>query len=193
MIFQNRLFYILLISVLSMVVISGCSQQKNPSIVQTDSITPTSGFSSYENPIQGIKVNYPFDWSIKENIGVVAVVFLSSKSGSSDQFQENVNIIVQDISSESITLKKYTESNMDDIKKNPDASLIDSGEMTLGGSPGYKVVYSAKKSPFNLQVFQAWTIKNSKIYLISYTAEVSKYQDHLNSVIQMLNSFEILK
>ena len=193
MIFQNRLFYILLISVLSMVVISGCSQQKNPSIVQTDSITPTSGFSSYENPIQGIKVNYPFDWSIKENIGVVAVVFLSSKSGSSDQFQENVNIIVQDISSESITLKKYTESNMDDIKKNPDASLIDSGEMTLGGSPGYKVVYSAKKSPFNLQVFQAWTIKNSKIYLISYTAEVSKYQDHLNSVTQMLNSFEILK
>jgi len=107
-------------------------------------------------------------------------------------FQENVNIIVQDLSDQPMTLAEYTELSIGQIEQViTDSNILDSSAVTLAGIPGHEVVYTGKQGLYDLKWMQVWTVKNDKAYVISYTAEVSSYPALLETVQEMIDSFEI--
>ncbi|GAH63620.1 unnamed protein product, partial [marine sediment metagenome] len=114
------------ILVIGIVFISGCIQRESPKAPTTTqpsetptttqlSETPTTqpstvNFLTYENPIYGIRFNYPQDWAKKEGGagGEYGVRFGSPDT--SDIFQEIFGVSVLDMSAQPITLDEYTRS-----------------------------------------------------------------------------------
>jgi serine/threonine-protein kinase len=159
---------------------------------ETPATQPTTGLSTYDSPDYGISIKYPAEWTKDEQIMGAVVVFFAPTEGPSDIFQDNVNIIVQDLSAQPMTLDEYTELSLAQIEQFiTDPSILDSSAVTLAGNPGHKLVYTGKQGQYDLQWIQVWTMKNDKAYVISYTAEISRYSALLETVQEMIDSFEI--
>jgi serine/threonine-protein kinase len=146
----------------------------------------------YENSRHGVKIPYPRTWTIREGTLGTVVLFLSPREDSSDNFQENLNLIVQDLSGQKIGLKEFTEISKKQIQKfisNPD--IILAKEITLAENPGYEVMYSGKQGNYNLKWKQAWTVLNEKAYVLTYTSQIQHYEDYLKYINAMQSGFEI--
>src|SRR5262245_23947398 len=68
------------------------------------------GLKAYENKDYGISMKYPGDWVLEENVEGTLAIFSSTKENSMDIYQESVNLVVQDLSSNPMDLNKYSET-----------------------------------------------------------------------------------
>ena len=127
-------------------------------------------------------------------MGMVAV-FLSPLENNSDAFQENLNIIIQDLSEEPMTLAEYTELSIGQAQEyRTDETDFDSIATTLDGIDAHKITYTGY-NPYTgqtLKHMQVWTIKDNTAYILTYTAEIDKYNNFLDDAQEMINSFEII-
>jgi hypothetical protein len=62
---------------------------------------------TYTDNINKVSINYPETWT--KTIKGQAVLFASPKEGAKDEFQENMNLILQDLSQRPMNLDQYTE------------------------------------------------------------------------------------
>ena len=70
------------------------------------SCSPGINWVIYNDPINNFEIKYPEKWTETKNGN--AVLFASPLQNEKDVFQENVNIILQDLSTNPIDLEKYT-------------------------------------------------------------------------------------
>ncbi len=125
-------------------------------------------------------------------MGVVAA-FLSVKESSDDLFQENLNIIIQDLTAQPMTLDEYNNLSLEQIKiLITDFEILSSKKTILAGEPAYEVIYTRKQGQYNLKWKQVWTVLGNTAYVVSYTAEKNKFNDYFEIFNKMFNSFEIL-
>src|SRR5437867_13217946 len=64
-------------------------------------------FKTYENKDYGVSISYPADWTVQENFQGTIALFASPKETSMDLFQENVNLVAQDLSANPMNLEQY--------------------------------------------------------------------------------------
>ena len=89
---------------------------------------------------------------------------------------------------QSFTLQEYSNRLVGEIKQTN--SLIGQPEnITLGNKKGVKVVYQGNDGK---KIMKAWTLRDRKAYIFTYTAEKEKYDLFLNEVEKMLDSFKII-
>ena len=170
---------------------AGCASpgQNAPS---TSSDKKEQGFLVYEDKAYGVRMGYAADWQQKEQEGTI-VSFLSPKSSSSDPFQENINLVMNDLSGQQISLDDYTTASLETLRGVfPDMAVGESGSTTLDGNPAHKIVYTAKAGGANLKVMQAWTIKDDISYVLTYTAEEAAFPDYVGVMQKTMDTFEIL-
>ena len=103
----------------------------------------------------------------------------------------NTNLTLEQYSSNEINTIKSVESNrIGNFFKLQESTLH-----LLSGNPGHEIVFlngTNADAGHNYKTSIVWTIKNGKIYQIRYSAEISKYPTYAPTVIDMLNSFELL-
>ncbi|MFH1538463.1 MAG: PsbP-related protein [bacterium] len=157
---------------------------------------PTSAikkFLMYDSSAYGIRIKYPSNWTKTEQVMGSVAAFLSPQETASDIFQENLNVIVQDLSTQPMTLEEFTELSVGQVKQFiTDAKILDSNATTLDGNSAHEVVYTGKQGQYNLKFMQVWAIKDNTAYILTYTAEIKKYNNYLNLAQEMMNSFEII-
>jgi len=159
---------------------------------ETSTINPTTNFLTYESYTYGIRMKYPIDWTKEEQFLGLVVSFFSPQESASDDFLENLNVVVEDLFVQPMTIDEYTELSIDQVKKIvTDISAIDSSFTTLDGNSARKLVYSGKQGIYDIKYMQILTIKDNKAYVITYTAEINKYTYFLGRIQEMVNSFEI--
>lgn len=74
-----------------------------------------------------------------------------------------------------------------------DINLLDSSDTTLSGYPAHKVIYVGKPDGVkDLKVIQVWAQTDSKVYVITFAADLNSYSNYLGMVNVMLNSFTII-
>ncbi len=151
-----------------------------------------SRFLSYQDPVYGIKIQYPKEWTVHEKAeGVGVVAFRSPPKGSMDVFQENLNIVVQDLGGRSIPLMQFNEMAINQLRQMySNVEILESGPMILSGKAGHKVEYIVR-AELRLKILQVWTIKNYKAYIMTFSADADHYQDYSATAWDMINSFEI--
>ena len=144
----------------------------------------------YYNRKHGFTIEYPGNWEeVEQGFGAV-VVFMSNFTNDEDVFQENFNIIVQDLSKNPLTLEQYT-----DVSKTHIAQQLYNVEYTLsepalvGGQPGYVVHYTGYYQQYSLELMQAWTIYNDKAYVLTFTFEESVFEDFEEEANRMFATF----
>jgi eukaryotic-like serine/threonine-protein kinase len=187
--------------------LSGLSQPAS------DSSIPTSinNVSTYQNSSLGINLQYPSFWKVEERTNIdnynnTAINIKFSSPSKRDLFV--VSVYTQNLSSlpveqqqQNITLDSLTRTGINAAKLNlNDLQFLDleTANVTLGlgqNNQAHKIIYSNtnKNTSFPLQfvTMQTYTIKDSKIYGISYVSEASQFFRHLPVVQRMIDSFQI--
>jgi hypothetical protein len=184
------------------------SQPASASIIPAN----TNNVSTYHNTSLGINLQYPSNWQVQGRTGIDNN---NNNTASSIKFSSPskkdlmvVSVYTQNLSSlpverqQNITLDSLTRTGISAAKENLNNLQfldLETTNVTLGlgqNNPAHKVIYSNtnKNASFPLQfvTMQTYTIKDGKIYGISYVSEASQFFRHLPAVQRMVDSFQII-
>lgn len=143
---------------------------------------------TYTNTGNKFKMDYPNNWVQKDNGNTI--LFLSPKENSSDTFQENVNVMLQDLTGQGIDLEKYIDITKKQITENvgPSAQMTIK-DISFSGQKAKEIIFNMNYSGRNLKVKQYVFIKLNLAYLFTYTAEQSKFDKYEPVSTTLINSF----
>lgn len=141
---------------------------------------------------QNYEILYPAGWIKQEKSNVL--IFMSPRENERDLFQENVNLILQDLSQQPMSLEEYTELTKKQVTDNIGAKAIVSLKATtLAGQQAMEFVYNMYYQGRNLKVKQYWFIKSNIAYVFTFTAEQSQYGGYESTALEMIKSFKFTK
>lgn len=107
-----------------------------------------------------------------------------------DVFQEEVEIKV---SKTNLSLQDYTKIRLASVINSPlSFEILNENSTTLANNQAHKIVYTYKKGDNELKVMEIWTVKENKVYKITYSALAQKYFDYMPIIQEMIDSFEIV-
>lgn len=158
-------------------------------------ILSNDGWLTYSNSQNKFELMYPTTWIKKEAANLVT--FLAPTEGSMDMFQENVNVMIQDLSNQPMTLDEFTNLSKNQVESLLGRSAILSlTNKTCFNQKCSEMIYVMRKDPsklinLDLQIKQIWFIKSNKAYVLTYTAELIKFKSFLNYADKILNSFKM--
>lgn len=169
----------------------------NSSAVDIGAQNPSS--RSYSNPVFGIKTEYPITWTafernskFRDNVTYAVALLRAPLDNASDRFAERANINAQVFKSKNATLDGITSAILDSYANTSSVKVLESSATTLAGQPAHKVVISDDRvQPLKLKKMQVWSvINNSKAYVVTLSAEESKYQSYLPILQGILDSIQ---
>jgi eukaryotic-like serine/threonine-protein kinase len=173
---------VLLVGLLFLVILlsSGSVVGMRTTIAQTGQ----ADFTTYENPEFGIRVQYPSDWGRLDLsfLGASADIDfypLNDTSGAKD-----VRIQVKQLPSENMTLDQYTDTQINSTE----GQILESNVTTLGNLPAHEIVFT----DIGLKTLHVWTLKDDKVYAITYVAEEEDYENGLQIAQRIIESFGII-
>lgn len=136
-------------------------------------------------------INYPDMW--QKNIKGSTLTFLSSKENDKDGFNENVNIIVQDLSKQPINIEEYTAlTKKQVVSAFGESAIISLKNIKLGNFSAKEMVYNMNYKGRNLKIKQDWVVKGNTAYLLTYTAEPQEYDHFLETASKIMDSLKFL-
>jgi hypothetical protein len=173
---------------------------------QTFGITqPASqGLLTYNDPLLGISIQYPSDWSSRQyaytpNVNNTSVGFYSPSktaselgniSGVSGNFVPYLDIFV--FPSKNVSLDEIVKGRINKINGNSNFVINESKPISLkGNQPAYIIMYTSMAQGEHLKKMQVYTPSYNNIYLITFTAQDALFSNYLQTVWKMINSFEI--
>lgn len=150
-------------------------------------------FKKYKNAEQHFSIKYPSDWTMAENTNGAAVIFFSPLENDLDYFKESLNVVVQDLSKNPMSLNDYTQTAIYQMKVvfKDKMEIIDSEPTTLAGHAAHRFIFKGAKTEVPLQYMCVWLVDGYKAYQVTYTAFASKYDLYLSKIQPMINSFRI--
>jgi hypothetical protein len=148
----------------------------------------TIDWLTYTDKVNHFNIQYPEEWA-KQTVPN-AIAFLSPKENKNDVFQENVNLMLQDISQQPINIEQYTEITKKQITKNAgDSAIISLKSVVLAGQKSKELIYKVKYQGRDLKFKQYWFIKEQTVYLFTYTAEPDQYEKYEKTATEIIQSF----
>jgi hypothetical protein len=140
-------------------------------------------------------IDYPANWELNENATTGASFFLFSplESGQ-DLFKENVNLLIQDLTGQSIDLNKYTEITENQVKTMlSNSTLIESKRMKNGSQEYQRMIYKGDESGKHLEFEQYFWVIGTKAYVLTLTCEQTQFEAYKATGEKILNSFQFTK
>lgn len=139
---------------------------------------------------KGYSIEYPQKWELNQSgqMGTNFILF-SQLTSKTDQFRENVNLIIQDLTGHNIDLDKYVEISEGQIKRIiTDGKIISNNRIKKEGTEFQKVIYTGKQGIYNLKFQQYYWVQNDKAYVLTFTYESNDFEDIGERI---LDSFKI--
>jgi len=148
--------------------------------------TNTTSFTTYENSTEGIKIDYPKDWTLIRQYGLN---FLSPKENGSDTFREGLVVgkgetVNEPIDKLAARVIKFYNSSLINFH------LIELKGVTFHGSPAQSLIYTFS-IPNNgtIKTLEFGTPENNRIHVFRYTAQENKFDSYLPTINSMIDSF----
>jgi hypothetical protein len=189
------------------------TRQAEPALANTIPASTSNNVSTYQNPSLGINLQYPSNWRVDErtytnnntidsNASTIKltspskkdlmVVSVYTKNLSSLPIEQQQNITLDSLTRTGINAAKQNLNNLQFLD-------LETANVTLGLSQdnqAHKIIYSNTNKnaslPLQFVTMQTYTIKDGKIYGISYVSEASQFFRHLPAVQRMVDSFQII-
>ncbi len=160
-------------------------------------------FYTYYNPVYGIKIQYPSNWSL-DNKQILLyddltkiVGFIKDPKEMTGDFLISVHNLTNKYESRGIDLEELLNHTIDYYKKYyHDFNLIESSKsVTLGDASNiaYRIVWIDKEGQYTIKTMQMGTIKGNLAYIIRYYAELEEYSNNLPLIEKMIDSIRIGK
>jgi eukaryotic-like serine/threonine-protein kinase len=153
----------------------------------TTAQTTELNFVPYSNPTFGIRTEYPADW------GRLDLSFLLNDSADIDFYplddtsgSKHVRLQVETMrSTQNMTLEQYSNVKI----SSAEGQILESNSTTLADLPAREIVFTNA----GLKTMQVWTIKDNRIFTITYEAEEEDFQNDLQVAQRMTESFQIVE
>ncbi len=139
------------------------------------------------------EIKYPPDWEVNKS-GLMGTTFMlfSPLSSELDNFKENVNLLVQNLSGYDLTLDQYVEISEGQIQTMlTEGKVILSERMNKNGQEYHKLIYSGKQGIFDLKFEQLFYLVDNHAFVISLTCEQAEFDKYQSTGEKILNSFEL--
>jgi len=156
----------------------------------------SSNLHPYVNRMHGILMFFPSNWTLSTS-GLPdytqIAAFYSPLQNLSDSVPARLSISVMNYQ-QNVSLKDFTNLTLTSLNRTGQFKVISSDPTTLAGRPGYQIILSTlpnMENPLDFGLMQSWTAVGTKIYLLSYSTESSKFATYLTTVEQMLKSLRI--
>lgn len=140
-------------------------------------------------------IDYPKDWELNES-GQMGTSFIltSPLYSQKDQFKENVNLLVQDLTGYNLDLDRYVEISEGQIKTMiTDAKIIESKRIPDQNLDYQKVIYTGKQGIYHLKFEQYYWVVGHKAFVLTLTCEEAQFNDYKLTGEKILNSFKLIK
>ncbi|MEM6723952.1 MAG: hypothetical protein AAF598_07935 [Bacteroidota bacterium] len=141
------------------------------------------------------QVSYPADWSVNPGGPMGTTFFLSSPlTDDSDQFVENVNLLVQDLSGQQMDLDAYIQLSESQV-----GNLFEEGRMLsskrLQGTPVnyHRMHYAGKFNGKDLEFLAYCWLIDEQGYVLTLTCAADQFANYQAIGEQILKSFKFLK
>jgi PsbP-like protein len=181
----------------------------SPSTISNSSVSPSNGtttatnaasmsFITYENSIWRIKIQYPSSWA--KQTSDQGVTFAVLPNGTNSNSDKNLQEFLAKLNLTSIAgippnapIKALADCIIDSYRRFLHNFQIESyTTTTLGGNNAIEIVYRYTDSKnVNFKATDIATIKNDRLYVIQYYAQLPKYQSYLPTLQKMVDSFQI--
>ncbi len=158
-------------------------------------IITTSGIAQEWNTLnkEEYSIQYPNTWELNESGQMgTSFILLSPLSEQTDQFQENVNLLIQDLRGYDLNLDKYVEISEKQIQTMiTDGLITESKRITNGALIYHKVIYTGKQGIYNLRFEQYYWLVDDRAFVLTLICEENQYSDYKAIGEKILNSFKL--
>ena len=158
----------------------------------------TNGGTKIENGWKALdeisySIQYPENWELNKSGQMgMSFILLSKPTSQTDQFRENVNLLIQDLTGKNITLDKYVEISEGQIKTMiTNGDLLESKRLNENKSEFQKVIYTGDQGAYKLKTEQYYWVKNEKAYVLTLTCESTQFDKYKETGEKILKSFRI--
>ncbi len=118
----------------------------------------------------------------------------SPKQSDTDPFQENVNVLVQDLTGMQIDLDSFTRlslAQLDSMFANTDFEDVKRVNDENGDHD--MLVYSGTVNEVEYKWKQNYLVANDRAFVLTYTAVKDQYDKYLKTADEIMNSFRLKK
>ena len=156
---------------------------------------PNPAFTMVDYLHPDFKLQYPETWDIDTSRQWGAEVMLFAPlENDSDKFRENVNVVIQDLTGLNIDLDIYKQITDQQITTlAPDGVIIESSIIASVRGKHYRITYTMTQDIFRLKITSVCFIHKDKAYLLTFTAELDKYEEYKKVGDAILDSFSMIK
>ncbi|WP_296313473.1 PsbP-related protein [Winogradskyella sp. UBA3174] len=143
-------------------------------------------------------VSYPKDWISSEQKPQPSMVFLlmsDEKSQNEDKFRENINLTLEDLTLQTLSLEDYSKLSIDQITGQiPSAKVISNESIKIDGWEAIAVIWTADfGNGMALKFKQIFLINNGKAYILTFSSTTTEYDEYIEVGDKILNSFKLAK
>lgn len=173
---KTRFFVFLLIGLMTI----SCKNDKV--IHQEDIVMDEENYMKYTH--EDFSIYYPNSWIIEKNPQpeVAFYLFLENEM---DGFLENINLmVVPNVGN--MNLEEFTQTSIKEYEENQ-GKIISSERIKTPTKEYQKIVVSSKMNELDLKFIQHYYHTQSKIYLLTFTAQekdFAKYEDEAELVMK---------
>lgn len=137
------------------------------------------------------QIEYPENWSLDTTKKTAAdFIVFSPLTSDKDEFKENLNLVIQDLSGLNFDLDNFTALSEQQIQNYMEESeLIENERLKKGDQEYQHLIYTAKNAGRVLRFEQYYWIIRDTAYVLSFTAELEQFEEYKNSSKRILDSF----
>lgn len=142
---------------------------------------------------ENIVINYPDNWRLDVSGQMNTEFILFSELEENDTFQENINLLKQDLKGQGFTMESYVKLSKNQIKKMvPNGKIIES-KYVNDDQPHYVIIWTGFVSGNNLKFKQLFFLENESAYVLTFTTLPETFDQYIDLGNKILNSFKLKK
>lgn len=144
----------------------------------------------YYNDREGFSMKFPAAWEKNEGVGGRIVMAQVPKDGSTDQFRENVNVIVERLP-KAMTLDEYFQQSVTNMKKIlNEFQDQEKGQGFIDDYDAKWMVYTHRMGASTLKVLVYMIVKDNRGYVITCTALPDRFYTFRSQFEDIAQSFQ---
>jgi len=146
-------------------------------------------FSTLSKSTYSIK--YPSTWIADENADAKNFTIKSPTEGQEDVFVENLNLAIEKLPTFGYTAQEYAAFSKSYLpQKIKNFTVLTNKKGTLGKDSWF-MEFKGLQNNKKLQWKQYYIVVNSKVHILTFTAEPAQYKNYLPVVNAMMASYKV--
>ena len=165
------------------------NEQNNNVQIEKIEWTKEINYIEYENKKYNFKIEIPNTWTFQEETNWFNIEIKTPKN---DNINENLWIIVQELQTEE-TLESYTENTviwLNDLYES--YNEISKEDTEINSTKWIILTYELSENWYKIKSQQTVFLKDNKAYVFQYTATKDTFNQYINEINYIINSFTIL-